>query len=156
MNSSIHTLVPYLVFLFMIQRFGIQKIGYSFSPILFTWFVLIACIGLYNITHFDPTILRAIIHGLSLIISEGTRKQLGWLLAALYSALHVSLANSILIHHNLAIFCEFILFSNELNHEPKHYLRTLATLLFSPCKSALVVCFTQLLFCNTSDKLLCL
>ncbi|GAY36916.1 hypothetical protein CUMW_025350 [Citrus unshiu] len=74
---SIHTLVPYLVFLFMIQRFGIQKIGYTFSPILFTWFVLIACIGLYNITHFDPTILRAIIHGLSLIISEGTRKQLG-------------------------------------------------------------------------------
>lgn len=49
-----------LVFLFMIQRFGIQKIWYTFSPIFFTWFVLIVCIGLYNITHFDPTILGAI------------------------------------------------------------------------------------------------
>lgn len=52
--------VVILIFLFMIQRFGTDKVGYSFAPIMFVWFLFIGGIGFYNIIKFDPLIVKAI------------------------------------------------------------------------------------------------
>ncbi|XP_037485483.1 potassium transporter 19-like isoform X2 [Triticum dicoccoides] len=51
--------VPILFMLFSVQRFGTDKVGYSFAPIISVWFVLIAGIGMYNIVVYEITILRA-------------------------------------------------------------------------------------------------
>lgn len=52
--------VAILVGLFMVQRFGTQKVSYVFAPLLSLWMLCIGGIGLYNIIHYDPTILKAI------------------------------------------------------------------------------------------------
>jgi KUP system potassium uptake protein len=44
--------------LFSTQRFGTNKVGGLFAPIVFLWFVALACIGIWNIT-FYPTIMKA-------------------------------------------------------------------------------------------------
>ncbi|XP_059439113.1 potassium transporter 5-like [Corylus avellana] len=49
-----------LVLLFMAQRFGTDKVGYSFAPIICIWFALIGGIGLYNFIKFDPNVYKAI------------------------------------------------------------------------------------------------
>ncbi|XP_071713999.1 potassium transporter 19-like [Rutidosis leptorrhynchoides] len=49
-----------LVTLFMIQRFGTDRVGYSFAPIICVWFSLIAGIGVYNLIRLDPTVVKAI------------------------------------------------------------------------------------------------
>ena len=51
--------MPILFMLFSIQRFGTDKVGYSFAPIISVWFVLIAGIGMYNIVVYEIGILRA-------------------------------------------------------------------------------------------------
>ncbi|KAM3735841.1 hypothetical protein ACB098_10G118400 [Castanea mollissima] len=48
-----------LIMLFMVQRFGTDKVGYTFAPIICTWFISIAGIGMYNFFKFDPTVLKA-------------------------------------------------------------------------------------------------
>ncbi|XP_057964339.1 potassium transporter 5-like isoform X2 [Malania oleifera] len=52
--------VAILVFLFSIQRFGTDKVGYSFAPIILVWFMMIGCIGLYNFIKFDPIVIKAL------------------------------------------------------------------------------------------------
>ncbi|XP_057964336.1 potassium transporter 5-like [Malania oleifera] len=52
--------VAILVFLFSIQRFGTDKVGYSFAPIIFIWFTMIGGIGIYNYFKFDPVIIKAL------------------------------------------------------------------------------------------------
>ena len=52
--------VAILIFLFMVQRFGSDKVGYSFAPISCVWFALIGGIGLFNFIKFDPTVIKAI------------------------------------------------------------------------------------------------
>ncbi|KAJ0111468.1 hypothetical protein Patl1_01050 [Pistacia atlantica] len=52
--------VAILVCLFAVQRFGTDKVGYSFSPILCIWFALIGGIGVYNFFKFDPTVIKAL------------------------------------------------------------------------------------------------
>ncbi|XP_044492757.1 potassium transporter 5-like [Mangifera indica] len=49
-----------LVCLFAVQRFGSDKVGYTFAPIIFVWFVLIGGIGVYNFFKFDPWVLKAL------------------------------------------------------------------------------------------------
>ncbi|XP_022758030.1 potassium transporter 5-like [Durio zibethinus] len=49
-----------LVCLFMVQRFGTDKVGYSFAPIICVWFTFIGGIGVYNFFKFDPTVIKAI------------------------------------------------------------------------------------------------
>ncbi|XP_076915868.1 potassium transporter 5-like [Bidens hawaiensis] len=49
-----------LITLFMVQRFGTDKVGYSFAPIICVWFTLIAGIGVYNFIKFDPSVAKAI------------------------------------------------------------------------------------------------
>lgn len=52
--------VAILVLLFSVQRFGTDKVGYSFAPIITIWFVMIAGIGVYNFIKFDPTVIKAL------------------------------------------------------------------------------------------------
>ncbi|OWM78003.1 hypothetical protein CDL15_Pgr018572 [Punica granatum] len=52
--------VAILVCLFMVQRFGTDKVGYSFAPIICIWFTFIGSIGVYNFFKFDPAVIRAV------------------------------------------------------------------------------------------------
>ncbi|GMN32514.1 hypothetical protein TIFTF001_041749 [Ficus carica] len=52
--------VAILVVLFMVQRFGTDKVGYTFAPIICVWFAFIAGIGVHNFIKFDPTVIKAI------------------------------------------------------------------------------------------------
>lgn len=49
-----------LVVLFLIQRHGTSKVGFSFSPIMLLWFTSNVMIGVYNIATYNPTILKAL------------------------------------------------------------------------------------------------
>ncbi|XP_027350064.1 potassium transporter 5-like [Abrus precatorius] len=51
--------IAILIFLFSVQRFGTDKVGFTFAPIIFTWFAFIAGIGIYNIFKYDIGVLRA-------------------------------------------------------------------------------------------------
>jgi KUP system potassium uptake protein len=44
--------------LFAMQRFGTQKVGKAFGPIMITWFVVIAAFGAWNIAQ-NPIVLKA-------------------------------------------------------------------------------------------------
>ncbi|KAK6260212.1 hypothetical protein SCA6_014686 [Theobroma cacao] len=52
--------IAILVCIFMVQRFGTGKVGYSFAPLICIWFALISGIGVYNFIKYDPTVLKAI------------------------------------------------------------------------------------------------
>ncbi|KAL6843419.1 hypothetical protein ACP4OV_026741 [Aristida adscensionis] len=51
--------VAILVLLFSVQRFGTDKVGYSFAPIILLWFLAIGGIGFYNLIKYDVGVLRA-------------------------------------------------------------------------------------------------
>ncbi|RCV33425.1 hypothetical protein SEVIR_7G090200v4 [Setaria viridis] len=51
--------VAILFMLFSVQRFGTDKVGYCFAPIISIWFLLIAGIGMYNLIVNDIGVLRA-------------------------------------------------------------------------------------------------
>jgi len=48
-----------LIVLFLVQHFGTDKVGYTFAPIILTWFLLIAGIGAYNLIKHDASVLKA-------------------------------------------------------------------------------------------------
>ncbi|KAL6960249.1 hypothetical protein U1Q18_044236 [Sarracenia purpurea var. burkii] len=49
-----------LVCLFVAQRFGTDKVGYSFAPIICIWFLFNASIGVYNFAKYDTTVVKAV------------------------------------------------------------------------------------------------
>ena len=49
-----------LVLLFGIQRFGTRIVGAIFSPIVGLWLIANFAVGLYNIIHHHPAILKAL------------------------------------------------------------------------------------------------
>ncbi|KAK7294486.1 hypothetical protein RJT34_17375 [Clitoria ternatea] len=51
--------IAILILLFGMQRFGTDKVGLSFAPILIVWFALISGIGIYNLVKHDIGVLRA-------------------------------------------------------------------------------------------------
>uniref|UniRef100_A0A1S4BWE9 Potassium transporter n=1 Tax=Nicotiana tabacum TaxID=4097 RepID=A0A1S4BWE9_TOBAC len=51
--------IAILVALFCVQRFGTDKVGYSFAPAICIWFLFISGIGLYNLFKYDVSVLRA-------------------------------------------------------------------------------------------------
>ncbi|KAI3860379.1 hypothetical protein MKW92_020490 [Papaver armeniacum] len=51
--------VVILILLFSAQRFGTDKVGSTFAPIILLWFTFIGGIGLYNLFKHDVTVLRA-------------------------------------------------------------------------------------------------
>ena len=48
-----------LVVFFSVQRFGTDKIGYTFAPVVTVWLLLISGIGIYNVIKYDIGTLRA-------------------------------------------------------------------------------------------------
>ncbi|OVA04325.1 potassium transporter [Macleaya cordata] len=52
--------VVILFLLFQVQRFGTDKVGYSFAPILTIWFIFIGSIGIFNFVKHDPTVIKAL------------------------------------------------------------------------------------------------
>ncbi|OMO81864.1 potassium transporter [Corchorus olitorius] len=54
------TSIAILILLFMVQRFGTDKVGYTFAPIICIWFSFIGGIGVYNFIKFDPTVAKAL------------------------------------------------------------------------------------------------
>jgi len=65
--------VAILIALFTFQRFGTQRIGQAFGPVMLLWFVVIALIGAVGIAH-HPEVLRAVDprHGLRFLMHAGT------------------------------------------------------------------------------------
>ncbi|GJM95766.1 hypothetical protein PR202_ga12544 [Eleusine coracana subsp. coracana] len=51
--------VGILVAFFAVQRFGADKMGYTFAPLVFVWLLLISGIGIYNTVKHDIGTLRA-------------------------------------------------------------------------------------------------
>ncbi|XP_058093520.1 potassium transporter 5-like [Magnolia sinica] len=51
--------IAILVVLFSIQRFGTDKVGYTFAPAILIWYSFIGGIGLFNIAHHDSSVLKA-------------------------------------------------------------------------------------------------
>lgn len=45
--------------LFSVQRFGTDKVGYCFAPIILLWFLFIGGIGFYNLIKYDVGVLKA-------------------------------------------------------------------------------------------------
>ncbi|CAA0828548.1 Potassium transporter 5 [Striga hermonthica] len=52
--------VGILILLFMVQRFGTDKVGYTFAPIICVWFSFNAAVGVYNFIKYDPSVVKAI------------------------------------------------------------------------------------------------
>lgn len=51
--------VGILVMLFAVQRFGTDKVGYLFAPVVLLWLLLIGGVGVYNLAAHDVGVLRA-------------------------------------------------------------------------------------------------
>lgn len=49
-----------LIALFLLQRFGTNRVSFVFSPIIVAWFVATPLIGAYNIALYYPTVFKAI------------------------------------------------------------------------------------------------
>ncbi|CAA2987672.1 potassium transporter 5-like [Olea europaea subsp. europaea] len=52
--------IAILVLLFMVQRFGTDKVVYTFAPILCVWFLFISGIGIFNFIKHDPSVVKAV------------------------------------------------------------------------------------------------
>ncbi|CAL5034217.1 unnamed protein product [Urochloa decumbens] len=51
--------VGILVLLFGVQRFGTDKVGYLFAPVVLAWLLLMGGVGVYNLVAHDVGVLRA-------------------------------------------------------------------------------------------------
>ncbi|PKI71426.1 hypothetical protein CRG98_008205 [Punica granatum] len=58
-NAVVGISIVILITLFSVQRFGTDKVGLSFAPIVFVWFSFIGGIGLYNLFKYNMGVLRA-------------------------------------------------------------------------------------------------
>jgi len=52
--------VAVLFVIFCLQRLGSSRIGFLYSPVLITWFLVNATIGVYNIVKWQPDIFKAV------------------------------------------------------------------------------------------------
>ncbi|KAI4319416.1 hypothetical protein MLD38_033015 [Melastoma candidum] len=52
--------VAILVLLFLSQRFGTDKVGNTFAPIICIWFSMNTGIGIYNFFKYDPAVIKAL------------------------------------------------------------------------------------------------
>ncbi|KAL5064230.1 hypothetical protein RYX36_025967 [Vicia faba] len=58
-NAVVEISVAILVVLFTMQRFGTDKVGALFAPIILVWFLFISGIGIYNLFKYDHGVLKA-------------------------------------------------------------------------------------------------
>jgi KUP system potassium uptake protein len=49
-----------LVLVFMMQRFGTNRVSFLFSPIMLVWFVATPIVGIYNIVVHYPSVFKAV------------------------------------------------------------------------------------------------
>ncbi|KAH7279137.1 hypothetical protein KP509_37G006900 [Ceratopteris richardii] len=68
-----------LVVLFSVQRFGTDKVGWTFAPMIFLWFFCIGGIGLYNIINYDYKVLKAILNPVYIFRYTTRAKKKSWL-----------------------------------------------------------------------------
>eukprot|EP00850_Spirogloea_muscicola_P011889 SM000075S21978 [mRNA] locus=s75:423144:429027:+ [translate_table: standard] len=71
--------VAVLVVLFLGQQFGTATISFAFAPIVFLWFIIIFCLGIYNLAHFNGwSVLKAFSphYGILFLTRNGKR---GWI-----------------------------------------------------------------------------
>lgn len=61
-NTSVvtWTSAAILVALFLVQRFGTNRMGFLLSPIMLIWFLVTPVIGVYNVVQYYPSIFKAI------------------------------------------------------------------------------------------------
>lgn len=59
-NTIMWISVGILIILFQVQRFGTDKIGYSFASVLTIWFLFIGTIGMYNFVKHDPGVIEVV------------------------------------------------------------------------------------------------
>ena len=75
-----------LILLFLIQPFGITKLGTTFAPIVIIWLIFNASFGIYNLALFDHSVLKAFnpAYAFEFLIRNKTAgwKQLGGVLLA--------------------------------------------------------------------------
>jgi KUP system potassium uptake protein len=81
---TVPIVIVILSFLFFFQRFGTQKIGSVFGPMMFLWFLMLLVIGGGQITHY-PSVLKALNpkYGYELLVLY---PQGFWLLGAVFLA----------------------------------------------------------------------
>lgn len=51
--------IAILVVLFSIQRFGTDKVGYTFAPVILVWYIFIGTVGISNLIRHDSSVLKA-------------------------------------------------------------------------------------------------
>lgn len=51
--------VGILVVLFSIQRFGTDKVGYTFAPAILLWYLFVGSIGIFNFINHDSSVIKA-------------------------------------------------------------------------------------------------
>lgn len=49
-----------LVGLFTLQHFGTHRVGFLFAPIMISWLLCVGGVGIYNIVHWNPRVIRAL------------------------------------------------------------------------------------------------
>ncbi|KAL8171698.1 hypothetical protein V2J09_023502 [Rumex salicifolius] len=59
-NYTIFCACTILVVLFFLQHYGTRRVGFLFAPILVAWLLCIAGVGIYNIIHWNPSVIHAI------------------------------------------------------------------------------------------------
>lgn len=78
--------VGILIFLYLIQPFGITKLGTTFAPIIIIWLAFQGAFGIYNLVIYDHSVLKAFSPSFAfefLIRTKGTGwRQLGGVLLA--------------------------------------------------------------------------
>lgn len=81
-NLVVEIVLVIILLLFTFQRFGTKIIGGSFGPIMFTWFAMLALLGMNQIVHY-PIILQSLnpIYGIKLLVNHPHGF---WLLGAIF------------------------------------------------------------------------
>ncbi|GAA0142103.1 transporter [Lithospermum erythrorhizon] len=59
-DARVGVSIGILIMIFSVQRFGTDKVGFSFAPIVCLWFSFIGVIGLHNLIKYDIGVLRAL------------------------------------------------------------------------------------------------
>ncbi|XP_010669976.1 probable potassium transporter 13 isoform X2 [Beta vulgaris subsp. vulgaris] len=49
-----------LLVIFSLQKYGTSRVGFLFAPILVAWLFCVGGVGLYNIIHWNPGVIRAV------------------------------------------------------------------------------------------------
>jgi KUP system potassium uptake protein len=81
-NLVVEIVLVIILLLFTFQRFGTKIIGGSFGPIMFTWFTMLAVLGINQVVHY-PVIFKALnpVYGIDLLINHPHGF---WLLGAIF------------------------------------------------------------------------